>query len=97
MPLKLKPDVHLRTWTPNRILDVGFIGKAIMECLQKNDPEGVIEIIEIHLAAVNKVKAAKEAGLPRSTLYNSLHKSKNPTIKTLAKLIHATTVEAKKP
>ncbi|MBA3752225.1 hypothetical protein H0X06_05560 [Candidatus Dependentiae bacterium] len=92
----LKPHTALERWTADRLLDVGFIGKAIMECLQHNDPEGVVEIIAIHLNAVNKVRAAHKAKLARSTLYNSLYKSKNPTIKTLAKLMHASTLDTKK-
>lgn len=64
------------------------IGRAIWECLKNEDPEGVIEMIKIHLDAVNKVQAAKKAALPKTTLYHSL-RSKNPTIKTLAKLVHA--------
>ncbi len=72
-----------------------FIGKAILECLKNNDPEGVMEILAIYLDTLNKTKSAEYANLPRSTLYHSL-KSRNPTIKTLAKLIHASTLEAKR-
>lgn len=67
-----------------------------MECLQNNDPEGVIEVISIHLKALNQVKEATQPELPRSTVYHSLYKSKNPTIKTLAKLVHASILELKK-
>jgi len=31
------------------LLDKNFIGSAILECLNNNDPEGVIEIINIYL------------------------------------------------
>lgn len=54
-----------------------------------NDPEGVMEIIEAHLYALNKSKFLKEANVPRSTMYQLLQR-KNPTIKTLAKIMHAT-------
>lgn len=69
-----------------RLLDEDFISKAIWECLKNNDPEGVVEIIKIHMEVVNKVKAAKEMDISRSTIYHSF-KSKNPTVKTLAKLV----------
>ena len=70
------------------LLDEDRIGRAIWECLKEGDSEGVIEIIQIHLEAVNKTQLAKEADLPKTTLYHSF-RSKNPTIKALAKLVHA--------
>ena len=36
------------------LLDPDLIGSAIMQCLIENDPEGVMEIIEDHLYALNK-------------------------------------------
>lgn len=71
------------------LLDPDLIGSAIMQCLIENDPEGVMEIIEDHLYALNKSKFLKEANVPRSTMYQLL-KRKNPTIKTLAKIMYAT-------
>ena len=70
-----------------RLTDEKFIGEAILECLKNNDPEGVMEVIETYLEAVNKVKASKKTDLSRATMYHAF-KSKNPTIKTLAKLIN---------
>jgi DNA-binding phage protein len=66
--------------------DLNNVGLAIWECLQNNDPEGVMEVLRIHLDAVNKAKLLEKSDLPKSTLYHSL-KTKNPTIKTLAKVI----------
>jgi DNA-binding phage protein len=72
------------------LVDPQMTALAILECLQNNDPDGVMEIIAIYLEAVNKAKLRQEANLPRSTLYSSL-KHKNPTIKTLAKIMYAYT------
>ena len=66
------------------------VGQAILECLQNNDPEGVMEVIGIYLNALNKVKIQEKGSLPKSTLYHSL-KRKNPTIKTLAKIVYSFT------
>ena len=77
------------------LLDENFIGKAIVECLKNNDPEGVMDIITLYLNTINKVKSSHAASLARSTLYSSL-KTKNPTIKTLAKLVYASTLDAPK-
>ncbi|OGB83867.1 hypothetical protein A3F66_02465 [candidate division TM6 bacterium RIFCSPHIGHO2_12_FULL_32_22] len=92
----LKKDANIRPYEPlQHLTDEGFIGKAIVECLNNNDPEGVMEVISIYLNALKKVHFAQKADISRSTLYHSLRK-KNPTIKTLAKLMHASTLETKK-
>lgn len=95
MKLKLKNKSKLISYSPTKeLLDEDFIGKGILECLKNNDPEGVIEILSIYLTTLNKMRYAQEADIPRSTLYSSL-KQKNPTIKTLAKLVYASTLTAK--
>lgn len=63
---------------------------AILECLQNNDPEGVMEMIEIYLDALNKASLRKQTSLPKSTMYSAI-KHRNPTIKTLAKIMYAST------
>jgi DNA-binding phage protein len=86
--LKLKKAAPVTEYSATeRLLDEKFIAQAIWECLKNNDPQGVIEIIETHLEVVNKVKAAQLADIPRATMYHAL-KGKNPTIKTLAKLVN---------
>ncbi len=85
----IKPGMRVEAYDPTEaLLDEKQIGRAIWECLKNGDSEGVIEIIQIHLEAFKKTQLAKEADLPKTTLYHSF-KSKNPTIKTLAKLVHA--------
>ncbi len=86
--LKLRSDTGLIKYSPTEeLLDEQFIVLAVWDCLKNNDPEGVIEIIQTHLEAVNKQKRAKKVDLPRSTLYNTF-KSKNPTIRTLVKMVN---------
>ena len=87
--LKLRPGVKLKSYSPTKQLaDEEFISKVIWECLKNNDPDGVIEILEAHFEAVNKLKFSRESTIPRATIYH-LFSSKNPTLKTLAKVIHA--------
>ncbi len=91
---KIKKGVVLIPYSPHKeITDEDFIGKALLECLKNNDPEGVMEVISVYLNAIEKTSFAKEANVPKSTLYYGL-KGKNPTIKTLAKIIHATTLQS---
>jgi DNA-binding phage protein len=86
----LREDANITEVDPiANLLDPDLIGSAIMQCLIENDPEGVMEIIEDHLYALNKSKFLREADVPRSTMYQLL-KRKNPTIKTLAKIMYAT-------
>lgn len=86
--MRLKNDPSLEEYDPiKELLDEKFIASAVWECLRNNDPEGVMEIIQTHLEIVNKVKAAEHTELPRSTMYKAI-KRKNPTVKTLAKLIN---------
>ena len=88
--VSLKEDANITEVDPvANLLDPDLIGSAIMQCLIENDPEGVMEVIEDHLYALNKSKFLREADVPRSTMYQLL-KRKNPTIKTLAKIMYAT-------
>lgn len=85
----LRDDANLKEYDPMKnLLDTNKMGAAIMECLIENDTEGVLEIIEGYLYAVNKTQFLKEADIPRSTAYN-VFRRRNPTIKTLAKIMHA--------
>jgi DNA-binding phage protein len=94
--VKLKSDTGVKPYSPTEeILQADLIGRAIVECLRNNDPEGVMEVISIYLNTLNRVKTAQEANLSRSTLYHSL-RYKNPTIKTLAKIMSAESIQAKK-
>lgn len=85
----LKEGSNLKEYDPVRnLLDTNKMGAAIMQCLIENNTDGVLEIIEHYLYALNKTQFLKDANLPRSTLYNFFRR-KNPTIKTLAKILHA--------
>ena len=88
MNYKLKKEAKVTELdSAKRLTDEKFIGEAIFDCLKNNDPEGVMEIIEIYLNAINKVKAAETNKLSRATMYKAF-KRRNPTIKTLAKLVN---------
>ncbi|MFZ4100074.1 MAG: hypothetical protein ACOYKZ_07115 [Chlamydiia bacterium] len=47
-----------------------------------------MEVLEAHIEAVNFLKLSKTGEIPRSTLYHALS-GRNPTLKTLAKIVHA--------
>ncbi|CUI18143.1 conserved hypothetical protein (plasmid) [Candidatus Protochlamydia naegleriophila] len=84
--MRIKKGGKISEFEPEKYLSKEFIGSAIMECLINNDPEGVVELLEIYMDEHNKVALFKEANVARSTAYQAF-KHKNPTIKTLAKIV----------
>lgn len=50
-----------REYNPTQdLLNEQLIAEAIWECLKDNDPDGVIEILEAHLAAKNKSQLSRD-------------------------------------
>src|SRR5262249_49159985 len=86
--VRLKKGAKIKVHKPiEKLADEHFIGRVILECLKNNDPKGVIEAIEAHLVAINKLQFSRETAIPRSTLYY-LSRKKNPTLRTLARTVH---------
>ena len=87
--LKLKDNARVRESNPTEeILNEDLICRAIWDCLKEGDSAGLVEVIRIYLEASNKTHLAGEARVARSTVYHL--KGGNPTVRTLAKLVHAT-------
>lgn len=87
--LKLKNRKELKVHHPEKsLLNERLVSEGILECLKENDTEALMEILEGYLSALNRSKFSRESKVPRRTLYHSLRK-RNPTIKTLAKIVHA--------
>lgn len=73
--------MRLATHDPFKaLLDEKLIAQAFWNCLKENDPEGAMEVLNAHLMALGKVQ------LTASATYQT--RSKNPTLRTVAKLIH---------
>ena len=86
--LRLKKGVKIQRHNPFKtLLNEKLIAQAFWECLKDNDPDGAMEVLNAHLNALNKVVLAKDAEVSRTTIYNSF-KNKNPTLRTVAKMIH---------
>lgn len=87
--LRLKSWKGVRVHNPEKtLLNEKLVSEAILECLKDNDTETLMEILEGYLAALNRSKFSRESKVPRRTLYHTL-RNRNPTIKTLAKIVHA--------
>lgn len=63
------------------------VGAALLESLIENDTETFIEILDGYLQ-VNRSRIAKKAHMARSTIQQALSRKGNPTLKTLAKIVH---------
>ncbi len=78
----------LQKHRPDRFFkDFDKVGAALFECLVENDTQAFIEILDGYLQ-VNKAQAAKKGEMSRSTVQNALSKNGNPTLKTIARIVH---------
>src|SRR5947209_7740802 len=83
-----KGEANIKSYNPeNSLKDLDKVGVALLESLIANDTEAFIEILDGYLH-VNRSLVAKTAQLSRSTIQQALSKKGNPTLKTLAKIIH---------
>ncbi len=85
---KLKPGAKAKLTkfsTADYLGDENFVAKVMLECLLDNDPEGVVDILNSFYRARSRLVVA-DSGLASSTFYHVL-KTKNPTLKTLARLM----------
>src|SRR5438067_6234032 len=67
------------------------VAEALLQCLIDNDSEAFMEILDSYLR-INRSQVAESAGLPRSTVTLAFSKKGNPTIKTIAKIVHEAVV-----
>lgn len=63
------------------------VAKALLECLIDNDTETFMEILDAYLC-VNRTQVAQKTKLTRATVTQAFSKKGNPTLKTIAKIVH---------
>lgn len=63
------------------------VALALFLCLERNDPESFVEILDAYLD-INKTEIAKKTKLARSTVQGVFSKKGNPTIRTIAHIVH---------
>ncbi len=86
--LKVNKKAKLQKHAPDRFFkDFDKVGTALLESLIQNDTEAFIEILDAYLQ-VNRVQVAKKAKMSRSTIQQALSKKGNPTLKTIARIVH---------
>ena len=85
--MKLRRNTGIKEINPTEeLLNEELISHALWECLKEGDDEGFKEVILAYVEACKKAPTAKKAAVSRSTVYNL---KDNPTIKTVAKVVHA--------
>lgn len=67
------------------------VAKALLDCLIENDTETFMEILDAYLC-VNRTYIAQKAKLTRATVTQAFSKKGNPTLKTIAKIVHEAAV-----
>lgn len=89
MPITdLKKETKVKTHHPEKSFkNLNKVGAALLESLMENDTETFIEILDSYLK-VNRSYVAKKARMARSTVQQALSSKGNPTLKTLAKIVH---------
>lgn len=70
------------------------VALALLECLIDNDTESYIEILDSYLR-INRKNVASKSRLSRSTVQQALSKKGNPTLKTIAKIVHEAAMSKK--
>lgn len=88
--LELRRNVKLIEHDPRKTLrNVGLIYEALMQSLSDGDVEAFKEILGAFLEVTNKDKFAKRAKVPKRTLFRMISPDGNPTLDTIAKVVHA--------
>jgi len=63
------------------------VAQALLQSLEDNDAGAFLEILDAYLR-VNRTKTARETNLSRTTVQQALSNKGNPTIRTIAKIVH---------
>ncbi len=89
MPIiKSKKNPQLRDHDPSEFFKRHEkVAEALLKSLEENDAPAFLEILNTYLY-INRTKAAKETDLSRTTIQNALSSKGNPTIRTIAKIVH---------
>lgn len=72
-----------------RLRNPKFVAEAFFQALSENDVDAALDTLEGYLMATGKATLSKEGNIAPSTVYNALSEGANPTLKTVARLLHA--------
>lgn len=69
------------------------VAQALLQCLLEGDAEAYKEILDSFLS-VNRARVAHSAKMSRTTVQNALSSKGNPTLRTVAKIVHHQALDA---
>jgi probable addiction module antidote protein len=72
-----------------RLKDKKYVVSALIQCLRDGDADAFKEILRSYLDVINKSKFAAKTHIPQRTLYRMVSESGNPTLDTIARVVHA--------
>lgn len=90
-PIVKKPKkLKTKRYDPARKLrNPKFVAEAFFQALSDNDVDAALDALEGYLMATGKATLSREGNIAPSTVYNALSEGANPTLKTVARLLHA--------
>lgn len=82
--------VDLKEWDSSEFLtDEETISEYINAAMETGDPDFIKVALGQAIKARGVTQVAKEAGVPRQSLYKALSQGGNPSLKTLNKIVGA--------
>lgn len=88
-----KKTIKTKKFDPaKKLRDPNFVAKAFFQALQDNDIDAALDVLDGYLMATCKGEIAKQGSIPSSTVYNALSHGSNPTLRTIARLLHASSL-----
>ncbi|NGX53871.1 MAG: hypothetical protein K1000chlam4_00591 [Chlamydiae bacterium] len=72
-----------------KLRNLNFVAKVFFLALLENDVEAALDTLNGYLMAIGKTDLAKQGEISASTVYHALSQGANPTLRTVAKLLHA--------
>ena len=87
---KLKKGLRLTAHpTTQKLADVEFVSRALIQALKDGDAAAFKEILAAHLSVANKERFASRAKISKRTLFRMLSPRGNPTLENIARIVHA--------
>jgi DNA-binding phage protein len=89
-PIKLVDESIYSDAKPEEFFKNKDVAEVLLQCLIENDTETFMEVLDTYLC-VNRTHVTENATLARSTISQAFSKRGNPTLKTIAKIVHEAT------
>lgn len=86
--LKVRNEKNLANFDTQKLFkNKEKVALALFECLVENDTQAFMEILDAFLR-INRSQVAQNADMARSTVSLAFSNKGNPTLKTIAKMVH---------